>query len=229
MCGRYTLFSSPGDISRYFSASLKYDYGKSYNIAPTATVAVLIALENERFILPMRWGLIPSWYKEGQKLTVLNNAKLETVDTKPSFRVPFKRHRCLIIADGFYEWDARTKPKQPYYFHMKHHQPIALAGIWDRWIFENKTVESCCIITEPANKLVSKVHNRMPAIILPKDFDSWLNPDFQDISIIKNMAQVAAAYAHMEVYPVTSKMNRAAFDNIQCIKSIVNTNDIPEI
>ncbi len=132
MCGRYTLYSSPEYITKYFKASSKYNFEKSYNIAPTVIIPVLIKPNQERIIVPMRWGLIPSWYKNGQKMSVLNNAKIETIDTKPSYRTSFKRQRCLILANGFYEWDSTTKPKQPYYFHHKDDQPIALAGIWSR-------------------------------------------------------------------------------------------------
>lgn len=217
MCGRYSLYSKDDAIAKYFEATLQYHFKPSYNIAPTATVPVLIVIEGERLIVPMRWGLIPSWHKESQNLTVLNNAKIETIDMKPSFRSSFKRHRCLILADGFYEWDAASKPKQPYYFHRKDNEPIALAGIWDRWVSENESIDSCCIITEPANKLVGRVHDRMPAIITTGYYNKWLDNEMQEPQIAKEMAIQADAYNEIESYPVTSKMNRVVFNNLQCI------------
>ncbi len=220
MCGRYTLYSSPEYLADYFSATLNHSFSTSYNIAPTATIAVLIALDKERFIVPMRWGLIPAWHKEGQKITVLNNAKLETIDTKPSFRTPFKRHRCLILANGFFEWDATTAPKQPYYFASSDHQPIALAGIWDRWISDDKSIDSCCIITEAANEIVSPVHDRMPGIITPDQYDQSLDTNLNDTTALKQLAASPKAYAGMRRYPVTPKMNRVAYNNEQCIEKI---------
>ena len=220
MCGRYTLYSSPNDLAKYFSASLNYHYGPSYNIAPTATIAVLVALEGERLIVPMRWGLIPAWHRAGQKLTVLNNAKLETIDTKPSFRVSFKRHRCLILANGFYEWESTPKPKQPHYFYRKDQQPIALAGIWDKWVTEDNTIDSCCIITEAANTIVASVHERMPAIITPDKFDAWLDAGVQEVSVIKKMASQGKAYAGIVQHAVTNKMNLVKFNNSDCIEAI---------
>lgn len=219
MCGRYTVYSSPDDLAKYFSA-VQYSFTKSYNIAPTSIIPVLIALDNERLIVPMRWGLIPSWHKEGQKLTMLNNAKIETVDTKPSFRTPFKRNRCLILANGFYEWDSTTKPKQPYYFHRQDNKPIALAGIWDRWVSGDKSVDSCWIITEPANNLVSQVHDRMPAIISPDNYDKWLNTDIQNIDLVRKLAKLSDAYNDMISYPVTPNMNRTTYDNFHCIEKL---------
>lgn len=220
MCGRYALYSTHETLAQHFSATLTYPYDKSYNIAPTSMIPVLIAVDGERLIVPMRWGLIPSWHKEGQKLTVLNNAKLETIDTKPSFRASFKRHRCLILADGFYEWDSTTKPKQPYYFHRTDDEPVALAGIWDRWVNADKSVDSCCIITEAANKIITPVHDRMPGIILPDQYDQWLDGDLQDVTLLKKMAAMPSSYSAVKRYPVTSKMNRVAYNNAGCIKKI---------
>lgn len=220
MCGRYAVHSSPSGLAKHFSATLQYHFSKSYNIAPTAIIPVLISLDSHRTIVPMRWGLIPSWHKEDQKMPVLNNAKVETVDTKPSFRASFKRHRCLIIANGFYEWDSTTKPKQPHYFHHNADEPIALAGIWDRWTLNDHTIDSCCIITEPANKMVSKVHDRMPAIIDPDNFDDWLDINMQDTKVAKKLALKTEVYKSIVSFPVTTKMNRSSYNNVHCIEKI---------
>lgn len=220
MCGRFALYTPPEAMAEYFSATLNYRYDLSYNIAPTLKVAVLIAIDQERFIVPMRWGLIPSWHKEGEKLSVLNNAKIETVDTKPSFRASFKRHRCIVIADGFYEWDSDQKPKQPYFFHNKKNQPIALAGIWDRWTTEKHSIESCCIITEESNEAVRKIHHRMPSMIAAEKIDEWLDVSQQDTSKAKSIAADMSAYEDVVYYPVTPKMNRVVYDDADCIKEL---------
>ena len=220
MCGRFALYSSPEKIASYFSATLRYQFSPSYNIAPTVAIPVLVNIESERFIVPMRWGFIPTWHQEGKKLSLLNNAKIETIDTKPSFRTSFKRQRCIIIANGFYEWDASTKPKQPYYFHLHDDAPIAMAGIWSRWVEGEQEVDSCCIITTAANSLVGKIHDRMPALLDRHEFDQWLDPGIQDPNIIKQMPAKLSAYQHLKGYPVTAKVNKSAYDNKHCIDKI---------
>lgn len=220
MCGRYSLYSDPADIANYFSATLQYRFSKSYNMAPAAIVPVIVQLDNERIIVPMRWGFIPVWHKEGQKLSMLNNAKIETVDTKPSFRASFKMHRCLLIANGFYEWDSSVKPKQPSYFYSRHGEPIALAGIWARWVSAEKAIDSCCILTAPANKLVAKIHTRMPVIISQDACGIWLDAAVQDTDKLKEIATSASGYSDIICHRVTTKMNRTSYDNFHCIKDI---------
>lgn len=220
MCGRYAVYSSPDQFAKYFSAKLTFKFGQSYNIAPSTMIPVVIKTDSERLIVPMRWGLIPSWYKDGQKLALLNNAKMETVDSKPSFRVPFRRHRCLILADGFYEWDSSTKPKQPYYFHMKDLKPIAMAGIWDNWESPDGLIASCCIITTGANKIVGKVHDRMPVILSKDNYDRWLDPSLNDASEIKPMLDIAVPSQSLVVIQVTTKVNKTNFDSPECIQQI---------
>ncbi len=220
MCGRYSLFSTKDELTHYFSATCNFNFDKSYNVAPSATIPVLVQIENDRFIVPMRWGFIPAWHKLGERLTMLNNAKLETVDIKPSFRLAFKRHRCIFLVNGFYEWDQHIKPKQPFYFNRKDATPFGLAGIWDKWISEDKVINSCCIITEPANDLVGKIHDRMPAIIHPSLYNEWLDNNMTDTKAVKDIAQNGKSYADIIAYPVTTKVNRVAYNNINCIKDI---------
>lgn len=201
----------------FFSATLTYDFETSYNIAPTRIIPAVIAVDHERLIVPFRWGLIPSWYKEGNKLAMLNNARAETVDSKPSFRQGFRQHRCLIIADGFYEWDAEQTPKQPYYIHMQNNKPLAMAGIWSRWLQEEKHVESCCILTLSANHVVEPIHDRMPAIIANDNWDAWLDPSQQDIKQIKKLLTDQSAAEHLQAYPVSTQVNKSSFDEQSCI------------
>ena len=217
MCGRFALYTDPNKLADYFSASLKYDIELSYNIAPSRTIPGLIAIDGERLIVPLRWGLIPSWCKDQTKLPLLNNAKSETIEIKPSFRHSFRQRRCLILADGFYEWDSKITPKQPYYIHIKNNKPFAMAGIWDRWISGEKTIESCCIITMPANKKVSMIHDRMPVILPANNYDRWLDSSFQDVDALKNLFDNTAASNLLDTYAVSPRVNKASVDDQHCI------------
>lgn len=220
MCGRFALYSDPNKIAEIFSASLKYDIELSYNIAPSLTIPALVSVNHERMIVPLRWGLIPAWYKEGGKLALLNNAKGETIDIKPSFRTPFRQRRCLILADGFYEWDAKQKPKQPYYIQMKNHQPFAMAGIWDRWVSGEKSVESCCIITKAADEAVSPIHDRMPVILTPDKYDSWLATESHDVNQLKQLMENTVSAQNLSTFRVSTNVNKASFQGPECIKQI---------
>ncbi len=220
MCGRFALYTAPNTLAEFFSASLKYDIELSYNIAPSRIIPGLIAVDGERLIVPLRWGLIPSWYKEGQKLAMLNNAKSETIDIKPSFRHAFRQQRCLILTDGFYEWDSTTTPKQPYFIQIKNKKPFAMAGIWERWISSDKTVESCCVITMAANTIVSKIHDRMPVIIPPEHYDQWLNNSIQDVPTLKHFFKNNAVSNSLITHPVSTRVNNARFDDQECIRPL---------
>jgi putative SOS response-associated peptidase YedK len=220
MCGRFALNTNPKALADYFSATLTYDLELSYNIAPTRTIAGMIAVDGERLIVPLRWGLIPSWYKEGSKLPMLNNARGETVDTKPSFRHSFRHQRCLILTDGFYEWDAKQDPKQPYFIPMQHNKPYGMAGLWSRWISGRKAIESCCIITLEANPVIAAIHERMPAIIPSELIDSWLDGSLQDIAQLKQIIENPSASNLLAPYPVSRRINKANFDEAECIQAI---------
>ena len=180
MCGRYVRCSDKQQLVEHFQTALTvFDIPPSYNIAPTSFQPV-IRLDRdtgEREIAMMRWGLIPSWCKSVSLLGVSTiNAKAESLMRKPIWRQPFKKRRCLIPADAFYEWkkvDAKTK--QPYAFAMKDAQTFAFAGLWERWIApDRKPVDSFAIITTDPNELAATVHNRMPVILEPRDYTRWL-------------------------------------------------------
>jgi putative SOS response-associated peptidase YedK len=220
MCGRFALYTDPNKLAKFFSASLKYDIELSYNIAPSLTIPALIAVDQERLIVPLRWGLIPSWVKEDTKLPLLNNAKSETIDSKPSFRSSFRQRRCLILADGFYEWDATQTPKQPYYIHMKNHHPFAMAGIWDRWVTAEKAVDSCCIITTSANQALSSIHDRMPVIIRPENYDAWLDGSLHDVEELNKLMKNAVSSTLLAADAVATKVNKANYNNPDCIKPL---------
>ena len=174
MCGRFTL-RRPEVLK--FSSFNPFDPKNiipRYNIAPSQDVLTVVQRETEREAMFMQWGLIPYWSKEPKGII---NARVETIEEKASFSDSFQRRRCLILADGFYEWERNGKVSQPYYFQMKDQAPFAFAGIWDRWKTEGTTIISCAIITTTANELLAKIHHRMPVILAPEFYDRWLADD----------------------------------------------------
>ncbi len=223
MCGRFALYTGSKAVAEYFSASIMYDYEISYNITPTRNIPALIAIDHERLILPFRWGLIPPWHKAGGKIGLHNNARAETVDIKPTFRESFRQHRCLIIADGFYEWDSKVDPKQPYYIPMKNHQPFGIAGIWSRWVSGGKSVESCCIITLASNAVIAPIHERMPAVIKTENIDAWLDQSVRDVAQIRKILADQSAAEQFLPHCVSSKVNKASFDDESCMYPLDNS------
>ncbi|PSB54255.1 hypothetical protein C7B61_22460, partial [filamentous cyanobacterium CCP1] len=182
MCGRFTLSQSAEALAIAFDLEEVPPVPPRYNIAPTQPIAVVRSLTHssttsERELTYLSWGLVPSWAKDPKIGTKLINARAETLAEKPSFRAAFKRRRCLIVADGFYEWHRTPEGKQPYYFHLQDHQPFAFGGLWEHWENGNgDVIESCAIITTAANEVLSPIHDRMPVILEPKGYDLWLDP-----------------------------------------------------
>ncbi len=170
MCGRFTL-RDPRAIKL---AHIDYEYGDfvpRYNIAPSQNI---LTITPQREATLLQWGLIPFWSKEPKGFI---NARVETIEQKSAFKESFQSRRCLILADGFYEWERNGKISQPYYFQMKDGAPFAFAGIWDRWHCDDRTVTSCAIITTTANELLAEIHHRMPVILGTESYDLWLSED----------------------------------------------------
>ncbi len=181
MCGRYTLTTPLEGLRAVFLFEESFNLAARYNIAPTQEVpAVRRGPEDgERHLALLRWGLIPSWAKEASIGSRMINARAESVAEKPAYRTAFRRRRCLIPADGFYEWQARPSgPKQPYLIAPAAGGPFAFAGLWESWTdkAEDKTVESFTILTTVANRRLADIHHRMPVILAPADHDAWLDP-----------------------------------------------------
>ena len=222
MCGRFTLTASAQIIAEFFKLSEVPDIKPRYNIAPTQSIATFTfdSKKNQRQFRFMRWGLIPSWAKDLKIGSKMINARSETVAEKPAFRSAIKHRRCLIIADGFYEWQPQGKKKQPYYFTMANREPFAFAGLWENWESpEAENIVSCSIITTVANETVQPVHDRMP-VILPDDvWEVWLDPS------IKNAQQVLPLLkpydpAAMKKDAVSAIVNSPAKDSPECIQAI---------
>lgn len=221
MCGRFTL-SAPRHVvlAHYGIQDAPTLLSPRYNIAPSQNIAVVRMTEHGRELRDnVYWGLIPHWAKERSTGFSMINARAETVDSKPAYRSLFRRRRCLIPADGFYEWAALEGGKQPIRFSMRG-EVFSFAGLWDRWQGPGgKVVESATIIVTDANDLVRPVHDRMPVIIDPADYEFWLDPGIQEPVALKPLL-VPHPVARMEAYKVTKKVNRATYEDPEAIKPI---------
>lgn len=181
MCGRFTLRTPASDLAGWFlRAAIDLNFPQlrpRFNIAPSQLIACVRKspeAEREFEIAQLQWGLVPPWSKDGKAVYSMINARAETVHEKPSFRAAFRSRRCLIVADGFYEWIREGKVKRPFYITLADDQPFCMAGIWERWTRGTEVVESTAIVTTSANPLMAPIHDRMPVIIPPQDFRRWL-------------------------------------------------------
>src|SRR5688500_12791487 len=178
MCGRFTLKNVERLLDRLRARGIDVDGVNDpvprYNIAPTQEILTVVEQAPTRGAKFLQWGLIPSWSKEPKGFI---NARVETIDEKTSFKESFQKRRCLILADGFYEWERMGKIAQPYYFRMKDGAPFAFAGVWDRWHNNDRTITSCAIITTTANELLATIHTRMPVILASESYNLWLNEE----------------------------------------------------
>lgn len=219
MCGRFTLTVNPSELEEGFeNFSFPKKFSPRFNISPTQPV-LAISNDNKNKADFFLWGLIPSWSKDPSIGNKLINARGETIAEKPSFRGAYKYKRCLIIADGFYEWKANQnqKTKTPYYIHMKERNPFAFAGLWDEWHSpDGDSIRTCTIITTEPNELMSSLHNRMPVILHPKDYDSWLDPAPQtDPSLLRLIQPYPTS--QMTAHPVSTLVNKPSNDVPECV------------
>ncbi len=192
-----------------------------YNIAPTQAVAAVRQIDSQRELAFLHWGLIPSWSKDPKMGARMINARAETVATKPSFRSAFKSRRCLIPADGFYEWkQTRKKTKQPYFIGLKNEEPFAFAGLWEHWeSSDGSVIDSCTIITTQANDVLRKLHDRMPVILHEEHFDRWLDPKLQNRDELQSLL-VPYPSAEMSFFPVGTIVNNARNETPACVKLV---------
>lgn len=227
MCGRFALMTPTEALVKLFDvpetavATLPPAVPR-YNIAPTQPIAAIRLNENgERDFTFFHWGLIPSWSKDIKIGSRMINARSETVTEKPSFRNAFKRRRCLIPADGFYEWQKQADGKQPMFIRPVDgaERPFALAGLWEFWSDpDGGTIQSCTILTTTPNELMATIHNRMPVIVEPEDFDLWLNPEPDPEQGLHVLRPYPAE--KMVAYPVSTLVNNPRNDAPQCIQPV---------
>lgn len=220
MCGRYTLTASPEAIRNFFRYAEQPNFPPRYNIAPTQPIAVVRLINEQRQFALMRWGLLPSWVKDPKAFSLIVNARGESVIEKPAFRAAMKRRRCLIPADGFYEWKAGGPRKQPYYIHAKSGEPLAFAGLWETWTGPNgEELDTVAIVTTDANRTVSPLHDRMPVIVPPDAFDLWLDSGHVDATTAAALI-LPAPDSLLEVWPVSTDVNRVANDDAHLIDQV---------
>ncbi len=217
MCGRFTLRSRDRIKLKGLSTS-ELPFEARYNIAPTQSILAIADFGHGTGLTSLTWGLIPSWSSDGKGFI---NARCETLETKPSFSESFQRRRCLIPADGFYEWKRSGRSKQPYYFHIGDEGPFAFAGIWDEWGGDKLSIRSCAIITTTANELLAHIHNRMPVILPPESYDAWLNRDSK-LGDIRNLLLPYPA-SKMKSHPVSSDVNQPKVDEPHLVTLVDET------
>ena len=232
MCGRFTLSANAQRLADFFPLFEIPSAPPRYNIAPTQTVLAVAQGENDQPRASLlRWGLIPSWAKDKKISASLINARADTVATKPAFRAAFKRRRCLILADGFYEWRKNVGPtfnsgdsgrskagptKQPFHIRMTDNAPFAFAGVWEHWSGEEPAIDSCSIITTAANDVLRPLHDRMPVILSPKDYGRWLDPKISDPGVLQEMLQPYPCEPMIAV-PVGLYVNNARNEGAECL------------
>lgn len=216
MCGRFTLQIPPELIAEIFGLSEIPTYPTRYNIAPSHTAPIAVirqdASAHNQFSL-LQWGLIPSWADETYNSSHTTNARSETVQEKASFRSAIKYRRCIIPSSGFYEWQREGKKSSPYFIHMKDNAPMCFAGVWDHWKTPaGDTIESCSILTTSSNRLIASIHDRMPVILHPAEYNHWLDRTLHDPSQLTRFYQ---PYPHdlLEMYPVSPSVNNARNDS----------------
>jgi putative SOS response-associated peptidase YedK len=224
MCGRYTESKRVQAVK----ARIAFDRAQMeliprFNIAPTQMAPVIVVVDGEVVLKPMRWGLVPFWAKDDSIGDRMINARAETVKEKPAFRTPFKLRRCLVVADSFYEWQKlpNSKLKWPMRILLNDEQPFAFAGLWDTWTPPGgSAVESFTILTGEPNELVAPIHNRMAVILPPERHAQWLDPNFQDAEALTRML-IPYLSEEMKAHPVSRLVNNPKFEDCRCIEPIV--------
>ncbi|WP_296891799.1 SOS response-associated peptidase [Thiobacillus sp.] len=207
MCGRFALKTPPSELATRFGLDEVVELAPRYNIAPGTDIPTIRhSPDGKRVMHMLRWGLVPHWAKDPSIGAKLSNARGETLTEKPSFRDAFKRRRCLVPADGFYEWKTEGRQKQPYYFSMKSGEPFALGGLWESWRMpDGNVLRTCCLITTGPNDIMLPVHDRMPVIVAPDDYETWLTGEPDDVQGLVRPYPTD----EMQVWAVSKRVSRS--------------------
>ena len=226
MCGRFTLISSVSDLQLKFGFAMEpADVRPRYNVAPTQQVLTVVN-DGERRGELMRWGLVPSWAKDVKIGNRMINAVSETAATKPAFRSAFRRRRCLVLADGFFEWRKERKQRIPLYFSQKSGEPMAFAGLWENWKSpDDEWIRSCTILTTTANSFIEPVHNRMPVILSAETVPLWLDPLTETPDNLQPLLLPAPSEL-LDVREVSPTVNNVRNDNPGCIDAVVPPEEV---
>lgn len=225
MCGRYTITSAPEAIRALFRYEEQPNFPPRYNVAPTQPIPIVRLVEGKRQFALVRWGLLPSWVKDPTAFTLLINARGENVLDRPAFRAAMKRRRCLVPADGFYEWKAERGGKQPYFVRLKSGAPMAFAGLWENWMGPNgEELETAAIVTTSASRSLQPIHSRMPVIVPPEAFHLWLNCADVDAETAAALI-VPAPDDLLEAFEVSKAVNRTANDDPRLIEPLARDSE----
>jgi putative SOS response-associated peptidase YedK len=218
MCGRFTLQISPELLAEIFGLAGIPVFPARFNIAPTQQIPIIRqGADSHNHFDMLRWGLIPSWAKDKSIGSKIINARCETVHEKPAFRHAIRYRRCIVLSSGFYEWRHEGKMASPFYIRLKDGSPMYFAGLWESWKSpEGELIESCTVLTTTANKLVEPLHDRMPVILHPAEFDIWLNRNMHDPEQLKSFYQPYPADL-LEMYPVSPQVNSPKVDSPELI------------
>jgi len=223
MCGRFVGYRRKEELLDLFPIDqCDAEVTASYNIAPTQEILAIVRQDGQNHLKHFHWGLVPFWAKDTSIGARMINARAETVHSKPSFRTAFKKRRCLIISDGFYEWQGQKGNKQPYYLTISGEQPFAFAGLWETWDNKGKQKpahRSCTIITTAASEAMRPIHHRMPVILKPEVYDRWLDPDFQDADGLNQIIS-DQIITDLVKRPVSKQVNRVANNEATNIKPL---------
>jgi putative SOS response-associated peptidase YedK len=216
MCGRYTAFWDTSDFQKIFD--VQAPLFESWNIAPTTYAPIVWQPRGSRETLDARWGLIPKWVKKPVDFSAnLFNARAETVSEMKSFKRPFQSQRCLVPASGFYEWKKLEGSKQPYFIHHEDGEPLAFAGLYDHWRNEDSEIYSYTILTTSPNEVMADLHDRMPVILEPDDFDLWLGPgvDTEELEALLKPYE-----GKLEAYPISRRVGKPSENDADLIKKV---------
>jgi putative SOS response-associated peptidase YedK len=220
MCGRYTITSAPQALRELLGYDEQPNFPPRYNVAPTQPIPIVRWVEGKRHFALVRWGLLPSWVKDPKTFSLLINARGETAAEKPAFRAAMKRRRCLIPADGFYEWQKAGPRKRPFFVRAKSGAPLVFAGLWETWEGPNgEQLDTAAIVTTAANSTLKPIHERMPVILAPEAFDLWLNTDRVDVETAAALI-APAPDSMLEAYEVSTAVNRVANDDAKLIEPV---------
>ncbi len=220
MCGRFVRHSSLSLIEKTFNIdSIEAKAAPSYNVAPAQKILAVVR-DGQNRLVDLHWGLVPFWAQDRSIGSRLINARAETIAEKPSFRNAFKKRRCLIVADGFYEWKGEKGNKQPWYLTLRDQDPFAFAGLWELWRGDkNSKYYSCTIITTAASESVRGIHQRMPVILLPHTYRTWLDSAIQDADQLKQLLQ-ENHFKNLRCFPVSRRVNAVVNNDAGCIEPL---------
>lgn len=222
MCGRITLSTSAKNLASLFDGLNVGEFQTRYNICPTQPVLSLRLRDGELHADNLRWGLVPSWANDLKVGARMINARSETIADKPSFRSAFKKRRCLILADGFYEWKKTGDTKQPYFISLASGQTFAMAGLWESWQDKSShapAIETCTIVTQPANPFMQSLHDRMPVMLTPDNSKQWLDDEIQKDNL-PDWLNVINREVDLQSWPVSPRVNKPANGGPECIEPV---------